>query len=120
MEATHNVKFFINGDFVLEYSAFEMNTGKVAAKSYCRIEEDGQILATKGMAFVDRTEEVVHINFSYDIFFFDLYSCESIEKNGSYYYKCHSKALGNNVEVFICADDLTIEEDNYIHEYFGV
>jgi hypothetical protein len=119
MDVSHIIKIYVNGEFVSEYEATEIATSKENAVSYCRKEEDGTFLATKGMMFVDRTEETVRINFSYDIFFFDWYSCKKIEKDGSYYYCCDSKALGT-VEVFIGKVDIFPEYDQCIQEYFGL
>ena len=117
METTHIIKIYINGEFVSEFDAMEIATSKANAVSYCRIEEDGTLLATKGMMFVDRSGDNAKINFSYDIFFMDLCSKETIEKNGSYYYNCDSKILGN-IEVFVGHVDIFPEYDQCIREYF--
>lgn len=121
MEATHIIKIFINGGFTSEYSALEIKTSKEKALSYCRIdEENGFLNSSYGMMFVDRSNEQTYINFSYDIFYFDLYASSSIEKDGNYFYRCSSKTLGDNVEIFICKDEILDEYYNNIRDYFGV
>lgn len=119
MGITHIIKIYINGEFVCEFDSVEMAANKINAVSYCRKEEDGTYLATRGMMFVDRGGENAHINFSYDIFYMDLYSNKRIEKDNSYYYKCDSKAFGN-VEIFIGNVDIYPEYDHCIYEYFGL
>jgi hypothetical protein len=97
MTYSHNVLIEFGLQTAIEFTSVQMDGSGEGCMSFCRFEDEGAYLASKGMVFVNLNKQ--SIAFSYDIFDIKLDITEMKKVDNSYHFKCVNDLL--RVDVYI-------------------